>query len=210
MKRLAAAALATLVLAGAASAAAPTETKWIDKKDGFSILLPPKWYAVPRTPAAVKQTIALLKKQKKTAVASEYAFYLTAFGKTQLKSYVFQAFLDIAPSNDPIYPQVAVQVSKGAKPYRAADLAVAGRTYAASIARNKGAKVAAPKHIELPAGPAEFVTGTVPAGTGLADGFELYLLIHRGKLYALKFDIDAVALSQAKVFRSIAQHVAWT
>ena len=209
MKRLVPAAVVALALAGTASAAKPTELKLIDKKDGFSILLPPRWYPVPRTPAAVKQTIALLKKQKKTAVANEYSFYLTAFGKTQLKDYVLQAFLDISPSTDPIYPQVAVQVSKGAKPYTAADLAAAGRTYASSIAQNKGAKVSAPKRIKLPAGPAEFVTGSVPAGTGLADGFELYLLIHGGKLYALKFDIDAVALSQAKVFRSIAEHFAW-
>lgn len=195
------------MLAAAASAATtPTETKWIDKKDGFSIILPPKWYPVPRTVKAVQQTIAAYKKQKKTALASEYGFYLTAFGKTQLKDYVFQAFLDIAPSTDPIYPQVAVQLTKGSRPYKTSDLAAAGRAYASSIASHKGAKVTVPKRISLPSGPAEFVTGTVPAGTGLADGFELYLLVHGGKLYALKFDIDSVALKQATVFRSIATH----
>ena len=197
-----------LAFATPASAATPkpTETKWIDKKDGFSIILPPKWYAVPRTTTAVEQTIALLKKQKKTAVANEYRFYLTAFGKTQLRDYVFQAFLDIAPSTDPIYPQVAVQVTKGSRPYTTSDLRLAGRTYASSLAQHKGAKVTVPKQVSLPAGPAQFITGSVPAGTGLADGFELYLLIHGGKLYVLKFDIDAVALSQATVFRSIAEH----
>ena len=193
------------MLAAAASAAAPTETKWIDKKDGFSITLPARWYPVPRTTTAVKQTIALLKKQKKAALANEYSFYLTAFGKTQLKDYVFQAFLDIAPSNDPIYPQVAVQTDK-TRAYKVTDLPAAGRAYASALAQHKGAKITIPKQIKLPAGPAQFITGTVPAGTGLADGFELYLLIHSGKLYALKFDIDAVALSQAKVFRSIAEH----
>jgi hypothetical protein len=201
-----AAALAALVLASAATAAAPTPTRWIDKKDGFSIVLPPKWYPVPRTTAAVKQTIAVLKKQKKTGLANAYSFYLTAFGKTQLKAFAFQAFLDISPSNDPIVPQVAVQVSKATKPYKASDLAAAGRTYAASLAQNKGAKVTAPKQISLAEGPAQFITGTVPAGSGLADGFELYLLVHGGKLYVLKFDIDAVALAQAKVFRSIAEN----
>src|SRR5881392_2181577 len=109
MKIAAAAAIAVLAFASAASAATPTQTKWIDKRDGFSVILPAKWYPVPRTVAAVKQTVADLKKQKKTALANEYAFYLTAFGKTQLKAYVFQAFYDIAPSNDPIYPQFAVQ-----------------------------------------------------------------------------------------------------
>lgn len=195
-----------LVLAAAASAATtPTETKWIDKKDGFSIILPPKWYPVPRTTTAVQQTIAQLKKQKKTALANEYSFYLSAFGKTQLRDYVFQAFLDIAPSTDPIYPQVAVQKDTR-RIYKPADLSTAGRAYASALAQHKGAKITVPKKIALPAGPAEFITGTVPAGPGLADGFELYLLVHGGKLYALKFDIDAVALKQAKVFRSIATH----
>jgi hypothetical protein len=201
---------ASLVLAAGAGAATPPAQKWIDKPDGFSVILPAKWYVVPRTTKAVQQTIAALKKQKKTAVANEYGFYLTAFGRQQLKDFVFQAFLDISPSTDPIPPQFAVQLTKGSKPYKPSDLTAAGRAYASSLAQNKGAKISVPKRITLPAGPAEFLTGKVPAGTGLADGFELYLLVHGGKLYALKFDIDAVALAQAKVFRSIAEHVAWT
>jgi hypothetical protein len=204
-----AALLAAFAFPLAASAAKPVETKWVDRRDGFSVILPAKWYAVPRTVTAVEQTIASLKRQKKTALANEYSFYLTAAGKAQLKAFVFQAFLDIAPSKDPIAPQLAVQVAKGSKPYTTADLAGAGRAYASSLAQHKGAKISAPKRISLPAGPAQFVTGTVPAAPGLAEGFELYLLIHKGKLYALKFDIDARVLSQAKVFRSIAEHLAW-
>jgi hypothetical protein len=198
-----------LVLAGAAQAAKPTETRWIDKKDGFSVILPAKWYPVPRTVTAVQQTIANYKKQKKTALASEYSFYLTSAGKAQLKAYVFQAFLDIAPSRDPIYPQFSMQVTKGPRAYTTGDLPAAGRAYASSLAQRKGATVSKPKRITLAAGPAEFVTGKVPVATGLADGFELYLLVHNGKLYALKFDIDARVLSQAHVFRAIAQHLAW-
>jgi hypothetical protein len=209
MKIAAAAAVAVLAFASTASAATPAQTKWIDKKEGFSVILPAKWFPVPRTVAAVNRTIASLKKQKKAALASEYSFYLTAPGRAQLKDYVFQAFLDIAPSTDPIAPQFAVQVTKGAKPYTAADLPAAGRAYASALAQHKGAKISAPKQIKLPSGPAQFVTGTIPAGTGIADGFELYLLIHKGKLYALKFDIDASVLSQAKVLRSIAEHFAW-
>jgi hypothetical protein len=204
-----AALLAALAVPLAASAATPTQTKWVDRRDGFSVILPPKWYAVPRTVAAVQRTIADLKRQKKTAVATEYSFYLTAAGKAQLKAFVFQAFLDIAPSQDPIAPQFAIQVTKGAKPYTTADLARAGRAYASSLSQHKGAKVSVPKRISLPAGPAQFVTGSVPVAQGLADGFELYLLVHKGKLYALKFDIDARALSQARAFRSIATHFAW-
>src|SRR5580765_5069526 len=204
--KIAAAAAAIAVLAVAP--AAPVSTRWVVNQYGFSVILPPKWNPVPRTAAAVQKTIAALKKQKKAALASEYGFYLTAPGKAQLEDYVFQAFLDIAPSTDPIAPQFAVQVTKGSKPYTNADLPAAGRAYASALAQHKGAKIAAPKQIKLPSGPAELVTGTVPAGTRIADGFELYVLIHKGKLYALKFDIDAQVLSQAKVFRSIAEHFA--
>src|SRR5665213_2019515 len=143
MKKLAALFAACLLLAGAAAAATtPTETKWNDKADGFSVILPAKWYPVPRTVAAVNQTIAALKKQKRTALASEYSFYITAAGKAQLSAFVFQAFLDISPSTDPIAPQLSVQVSKGTKPYTTADLTAAGATFASTITSgNKGAKV---------------------------------------------------------------------
>jgi hypothetical protein len=204
-----AAGICLLALAGSAAAAAPAATKWVDKKDGFSVILPAKWYPVPRTAAAVRQTIANFEREKKNAVANEYRFYLTAAGKAQLKAFVFQAFLDVSPSRDPIYPQFSVQVTKGSRPYTTADLTVAGRTYASSLAQHRGATVGAPKRITLPAGPAQFITGKVPVASGLADGFELYLLVHGGKLYALKFDIDARVLSQAHVFRSIAEHFAW-
>jgi hypothetical protein len=200
--------LAALSFPVAAFGATPAATKWVDRKDGFSVILPAKWYAVPRTVNAVKQTIAQLKQQQKTALANEYSFYLTSAGRAQLKAFVFQAFLDIAPSRDPIYPQFAVQVDAHAH-YTTANLAAAGRAYATSLAQHKGTTISVPKQIRLPAGPAQFVTGKVPADTGLADGFELYLLVHNGKLYALKFDIDASVLSQAHVFRSIAQRFAW-
>jgi hypothetical protein len=213
MRKLAGLVAACLLLAQgaiAAQAATPVQTKWNVRSAGFSILLPPKWYAVPRTAAAVQQTIAALKKQKRTALAGEYGFYLTAAGKAQLKAFIFQAFLDIAPSTDPIPPQVSVQVSTGAKPYTNADLAAAGKTFASTIASgNKGAKVSVPKRITLPEGPAELITATVPAGTGISRGVELYLLTHKGKLYVLDLEVDASVLSQATVLRSIAQNVRW-
>ena len=212
MGKIAAAFAACLLLAGAAQAAKPTETKWYVKQYGFSILLPAKWYAVPRTVTAVQQTIALAKKQKQTSLATEYGFYLTAAGKRQLSAFQFQAFLDVGPSTDPITPQLSVQMTPLGKkrPYTASDLTAAGNTYAGTIASgNKGSKVTVPKRITLPEGPAELVQGTIPEGSGLSDGFELYLLIHKGKLYVFKFDIDASLLSQATVFRSIAENVRW-
>jgi hypothetical protein len=101
-------------------------------------------------------------------------------------------------------------VSTGAKPYTNADLAAAGKTFASTIASgNKGAKVTVPKRITLPEGPAELITATVPAGTGISRGVELYLLTHKGKLYVLDLEVDASVLSQATVLRSIAQNVRW-
>ena len=35
-----------------------------------------------------------------------------------------------------------------------------------------------PKIVKLPAGKAEFIEATVPAGEGLTYGFELYLIPH--------------------------------
>jgi hypothetical protein len=209
VKTTLAAACCALAFAGVAAAAKPASTKWVVRAHGFSVILPPKWYAVPRTAGAVTRTIADLKKQKRTALAAEYSFYLTASGKTQLKNFVFQAFYDIAPSTNPIAPQFAVQKDT-ARRYVAADLPAAAQAYLSALSQHKGAKIKAPKAIKLPAGPAQFITGTVPVAAGLSDGFELYLLVHKGKLYALKFDIDATVLSQAKVFRSIAEHFAWT
>jgi hypothetical protein len=207
MRKLAVLLAACLLLAGAAAAATtPTETKWNDKADGFSVILPAKWYAVPRTVAAVNQTIALLKKQKKTDLATAYSFYLTANGKQELKTYVFQAFLFDGPTMDPVPIVISIQVVPGKNPYKPADLPAAGKAYANALASNKGAKITVPALIKLPEGQAEFITGTVPNGGGISTGLELYILTHGKRLYVLSFKINATVLSQAKVFRSIAEN----
>ena len=207
MRTLAVLVGAFLLLAGAASAATtPTETKWIDKADGFSVILPAKWYPVPRTVTAVTQTIAALKKQKKTDLATAYSFYLTARGKTELKAYVFQAFYFNGPTMDPVPIDVSIQVVPSKTAYKPADLIAAGKAYANQLASNKGAKITVPALIKLPEGQAEFITGTVPNGGNVSTGLELYLLVHGNRLYALSFKIDAAVLSQAKIFRSIAEN----
>jgi hypothetical protein len=204
--------LAGLALVPAASAATPAWRGYVVANHGFKIVVPPKWYAVPRTVSAVKQTIALAKKEKKTGPAEEYSFYLTAAGQQQLKDYVFQAFLDVYPSTDPIIPQVAVEVSKPKTPYKASDLKAAAITFGSALASNKGAKVGAPKVVKLPEGTAELLTASIPVGTGLSDATQLYLLIHSGKLYVVKFDVDAAAFTKGaeSVFATIAANVAWT
>lgn len=207
MKAAVAVVLASLVMASAAGAAKPVAHGYIDKPAGFKIILPPKWYAVPRTVKAVQATIAAAKKAKKTGIASEYSFYLTAAGKQQLKDYAFQAFFDVSPSTDPLIPQLSIQVASA----KGATLKAAATAYANALAGIKGAKIYTPKAIKLPAGAAEYIPGTVPRGGGLSDGVALYVLVHRGKLYVLKFDIDASAFNatSAKGFATIAETFGW-
>ena len=209
--KLAAAAVAgtvALVLAGSSLGATPKFTKWIVKAQGFSIILPVSWDPVPRTVKAVQQTIAALNAQKKTTVAHAFAYYLTPAGKQELSAYVFEAF-DTTPSNDdPLAPQVAVQVTKPKTPYKASALKAAVDVFGASIASNKGAKLANPARISLPTGTWETFKATVPAGQ-VTRGIEMYLTIHEGKLYVFSFQIDAQYLAQAKLFRSIAENLRW-
>ncbi|HZO98314.1 MAG TPA: hypothetical protein VFB42_13190 [Gaiellaceae bacterium] len=207
---LAAAAAASLALAAGAGAAPPPAQKWIDKPDGFSVVLPPRWYPVPRTVAAVKATIAAARKAKRADLAAAYGFFLTPAGKRELEAYSFQAFYFNGPTSDPVPIELSIQIVRARRAYTAADLRTAGRTYARALAANKGARISAPKRIELPAGPAQYVVGTVPNGGGVSTGLELYILAHGKRLYVLSFKIDARVLAQAKVFRSIAEHFAWT
>lgn len=209
MRAALAAVTASLLLVGTAAGATPAATKWVDKPAGFSVILPAKWYPVPRTVAAVKATIAALKKQKNPNLATAYGFFLTANGKQELKAYAFQAFYFNGPTNDPVPIEVSIQIVKSKRAYTVADLTTAGKTYANALASNKGSKITVPKRIKLPAGPAEYITGVVPNGGGVSTGLELYLLTHGKRLYALSFKIDAQVLAQAKVFRSIAEHFAW-
>jgi hypothetical protein len=196
-----------LLLAGSASAAnKPEAVRWIDKVDGFSIVLPPKWYAVPRSTAQIQQLIAQLEKQKKTDLATAYGFYLTDNGRSELKAYRFEAFYFDGPTSDPVPLSVSVQVVPGKRAYTVADLVAAAKAYGGSLATTPGAKIAAPQEIKLPTGPAMLIRGTVPNGGGVSTGAELYLLEHGKRFYALSFKVNAQLLNQAKVFRSIAEN----
>src|SRR3954468_14119144 len=195
MKAAAAALLVALGLAAAASAATPTATKYVDKKDGYSIIVPAKWYPVPRTVAAVKATIADLKKRKQANLATAYGFYLTANGKQELAAYRFQAFYFNGPSMDPVPIDVSLQVNDSIA-YAPKNLQAAGIAYGKQFASIQGAKISAPKMVKLPEGQAVHLTGSVPNGGGVSTGLDLYLLIHAKKLYALSFKVNAAGLTQ--------------
>jgi hypothetical protein len=205
--KLAATGIAFALLGGTAAAAPkPTATKWIDKPFGYSIILPAKWYVIPRSTSAIKQEIAYLEKHKNASLASAYTAILKSPASlSELKAYRFQAFL-WPPLSSPIPTEVSIQVVKGQRAYKASDLPAIGATYASALSSNKGSKITVPKTLELPAGPAAFIEGTVPNGNGVSTGLQLYILSHGKRVYVLSFKIDAGALSQATVFKSIAQH----
>jgi hypothetical protein len=213
MRRLAAVLMATLVLVGGAAAATtPPATKWNDKPRGYSIIVPPKWYPVPRSVSAVNSLVAQLKKLKKTGLADAYAALIsTAEGKRELSAYVFQAFLyDGQSFVNEIPVEVSIQVVPGSRVLKPADLTGIGDTYAnALVQNNKGAKITVPKRISLPAGPAEFMEGTIPNTGGPSTGLELYILVHGKRIYVLSFKIDATILAKATVFKAIAEHFAF-
>ena len=77
------------------------------------------------------------------------------------------------------------------------------------LGQNKGAKVTKPQRMSLPEGAAEYITASIPIEKNLTDAVEFFLMIHSGKLYVLKFDIDKASDTKAVVgvFKSIAVNV---
>jgi hypothetical protein len=202
--------VAVLIAAGslAAGAAATNQpgTTYVDQADGFSVTIPTIWKLVPRSKAAVTTEIAELKKKKADAeLAATYTSIIsTAAGVSGLTAYRFQAFEWPVDPDTPILTEVSIGIVKTAKAYGKKDLPAIGATYANALSAAKGSKVVVPKTITLPVGPAEFIEGTIPAGTGLDNGIELYLIPHGKRVYELSFQVDATLLGEATLFTAIA------
>jgi hypothetical protein len=207
-------ALATAsVLATAAGAANLPSTTYVDKADGFAITIPRAWELVPRSTASLKAAIAALKQTKKSeqiALASTFSSILaSAGGRSGLTAYRFQAFAWPVDPTTPLLTEVSVGVVATSKAYGSAQLGTLGAEYANALSANSGSKILVPKTVTLPAGKAEFIEGTIPAGPGLATGIELYLIPHGKRVYELSFSIDSRGLSEATLFTSIAEHFAF-
>jgi len=199
-------AAAALLAAGASGKNQPSTT-YVDKPAGYQISIPTTWKLVPRTVPQVQALVAQLKKKKQTALASTYSSIIaSAGGRSGLKAYRFQAFDWPLSGATPLLTEVAVGVVKTTRVYGPSSLPAIGAEYASSLAANKGSKIIVPKRVTLPAGPAELIEGTIPAGTGLSNGIELYLVPHGKRLYEISFQIDARFLNVATLFTSIAQH----
>jgi hypothetical protein len=196
---------ALVSFAGAATPQTQPSTTWVDKTGHYEITIPNTWQTVPRSVVKIKQLIATYKKKKTTLdLADAYQQILsTSAGKQGLVAYVFQAF-DWPQSQDtPIPTEVSVGITNSSKTLTAKDLPGIGATYANELASNPGSKIRVPKIVTLPSGKAEFIIGTIPAGS-YTNGVELYLIPHGKKLYTLAFQIDARALASAKLFDSVA------
>jgi hypothetical protein len=200
--------VAAAAFAGGAFAGNQKGTTYVDEQDGYSLTIPSTWQLIPRTVAEVKARIATLKKTKSTVpLADTYQSIISsAAGRSALKAYRLQAFLWPMDGSTPLLTEVSLGVVPTSKAYAEADLPRIGATYADALAQNKGSKVAVPKLVKLPSGAAEFVQATIPAGEGLTNGVELYLIPHGKRLYELSFQVDARYLKSATLFTSIAEH----
>jgi hypothetical protein len=207
------AAILLVVLAGSAllvGSARATNVKGIiiyDKAKGYALTIPASWEPIPRSVAQVKAAIATLNEKKSTKSLAKYyqSILSTPDGVSGLTAYRFQAFAwPVGAGASPLPTEISLQVAPLPKVLKASDFAALGAAYANNLASQKGAKVTIPKVVKLPAGKAEFIVATVPAGEGLQYGFELYLIPHGKRLYNLTFQIDSRYLSQMTLFKSIA------
>ncbi len=89
--------------------------------------------SIPPSVAAVKQTIARLKKQKKTELAAVYSDLIsTAAGRKELTTFRFRAFRwPLLPS--PVPTDVTLTIQPIAKKYKAADLPAIGASFAKNL-----------------------------------------------------------------------------
>ena len=199
------------LLTGAAAGKSQPATTYVDQAEGYSITLPRTWQLIPRTEAQVRSLIAALERKKSTVpLAETYRSILSSSaGRSGLSTYRFQAFLWPLDGSTPLLTEVSLGIIPTSTAYGRSALPTIGATYANALAQNAGSKVAVPRVVALPSGPAALVVAVIPAGEGLSNGVELYLIPHGKHLYELSFQIDARFLRQATILTSIAEHFAF-
>jgi hypothetical protein len=185
-----------------------------DAAKGYEITIPAAWKLIPRSKAAVQAQIAVLKKGKSASnheLADIYSSIIASpTGLKGLSIYRFQALAWPPDLATPLLTEVSLAIVKTSSAYtKPADLTALGDEYANALSANAGSKIYDPKTVTLPAGKAELVEGTIPAGGGLATGVELYLIPHAKHVYELSFQIDARGLAQATLFSAIAKDFAF-
>jgi hypothetical protein len=183
---------------------------WVDATDKYTITLPRTWDLIPRSAADIRSLVAQLKAKKTEeddALAATYSAILASpQGVSELSTFRLQAFPWPPDVDTSILTEVGVKVIHNTLAASSASLTMLGQQYAAALRKNSGAKIDSPREVKLPAGNAELVEGSVPAGGGLSNGVELYLLLHGSRLYVLSFTVDARLMAKATIFAAIAEH----
>ena len=195
MIRAAAAALAAVALAGGADP--PWRTVGVPA-DGFSIAVPRAWKLVPRSTQRLNALVADLRKQKRTALALQYA-QIAAARRATKTVYRFQAFA-WPPPKGAVVPDVTVKRDPLTPGTTVTALPSIAQQVAKALSRSTGATASAPVARTLPAGRAALVTGTARISKTARSRFAVYLLIHARTLYSISFRGPATA-AEAQVVR---------
>jgi hypothetical protein len=199
--------LAVAVCAGVVAPSAAAGTSWrtvSDGADGFSIAVPASWQLVPRSTKGVKARVAQLQRQKRMPLATQYAV-LAAGRKGASSPFRFQAFAWPAPPG-PIVPDVSVKLDTVAK---GATLKSVAAGFRRALAKPRGARVAAPRRVVLPAGRAVELEGSIALtrknAKPLHSAYTVYLLLRGKRLYSISFRYAAAqTTAEAPLFRQIA------
>jgi len=184
MTRLAAVVVAALCLTGVAAAEPAWRTITVSS-DGFSIGVPAAWQTVPRSTPQLESLIARLRKEKRTALALQYA-EIAATRRVTHTVYRFQAFAWPAPKGA-VVPDVTVKTDPLTSGTTPSALPAIARQIVKALARSSAATATAPVARTLPAGHAVEVTGTARLTKSLRSRYAIYLLIHGRKLYSISF-----------------------
>lgn len=184
MKAAAGVLLASLVVAGAAGAAAPWQTI-ADKSMGFSVGVPGSWQVVPRSSPQLDAVVVRLRREKRLSLANQFA-QVAAVRRTTHTTFSFQAFA-WPPPKGAVVPDVTLKTDRLSSGTTGASLPYLARQIAKAIAGTSGATASTPSARKLPAGQAMTITGTTRLSKRLRSRFALYLLVHRRRLYSLSF-----------------------
>jgi len=200
----------TLAVGGAAAAKSAPLYTWVDTADHYTITLPRTWALIPRSKTQIRALIAQLKAKKTNgddALAATYGAILASpQGVSELSTFRLQAFPWPPDTATSILTEVSLKVTHTTLTDSATNLAMLGQQYATALRDSSGSKIDSPREVKLPAGEAEFIEGSVPAGGGLSNGVELYVLPHGSRLYLLSFTVDARLMAKATIFAAIAEH----
>jgi hypothetical protein len=193
----------TRALAAALAGLAVAGGSWrtvADRAGAFTIAVPKSWQIVPVSDAALENRVVRLQRQKRLALAAQYAS--VAASRRGAGTFRFEAFAWPAPAG-PIVPDVAVRVDRVAA---TATLGGIASGYVRSLSAPRGAVVLQRHALSVPAGSAYEVRGTVPVGgtKHTRSAYDVYLLLRRARLYSISLrDSESRLAADAPLMRRV-------